>query len=232
MKDFKIETHMHTSEVSRCGKVPARDGIRLYHELGYDGVCITDHFFKGYFDQFDDLTWEQKIDRYLTGYRAAKDEGDKLRVKVILGMEYCFPDTCDDILIYGFDEEFLYEHENMHLLNEDELKKFAKEHNLLLIQAHPFRKMISKTYDNLVEGFEVFNGNPRHDSMNDTAHQHAKGLNSIMISGSDFHQVQDAGIGGIILPRIPRNSLEFAQILREIKEPVLVRDGKRDAVVF
>lgn len=231
MKEYIFETHMHTSEVSPCGKVPARDGIRLYHDLGYDGVCITDHFYSGFFEKLDGLTWEQKIDRYLEGYRIAKDEGEKLGIKVILGMEYCFPGTNDDILVYGFDEKFLYEHENLYLLKEDELKKVADKSNLLLIQAHPFRKMISKTYDDIVEGFEIYNGNPRHNSMNDVAESHAKAHNGIMISGSDFHQVQDAGMGGIYLPRIPHDSFDFARIIREVKNPRVIRDGKRDTEV-
>ncbi|NMA66701.1 MAG: PHP domain-containing protein [Clostridiaceae bacterium] len=223
MKKFLVETHMHTQETSYCGKVPARQGVRIYKELGYDAVCITDHFYIHFFEDLGSMPWEEKIDIFLEGYRIAKDEGEKLGVKVILGMEYTFQGTNDDILVYGFDESLLYNHENLHLANEDELKEIADKRNLVLIQAHPFRKMITRTYDELVNGYEGFNGNPRHNSMNDKAYRHALEFGGIMISGSDFHQVQDAGNGGVYLPVLPDNSIEFADILRKIRTPEMVR---------
>ena len=223
MRGFLIETHMHTQETSPCGKVPARQGIRIYKELGYDGVCITDHFFSQFFEHLGPIPWREKIDIYLEGYRQAKDEGQKTGLQVILGMEFTLPGTNDDILIYGFDENFLYENENMHLLNKDELKELARKNNLLLIQAHPFRKMISRRYDDTVDGYEGFNGHPRHESMNDKAYEHALKFGGIIISGTDFHREGEAGTGGIYLPVLPGNSYEFAGILRQIKTPELFR---------
>ena len=40
----KVELHFHTDESSRCGKVPAKDGVRMYIEQGYAGLAVTDHF--------------------------------------------------------------------------------------------------------------------------------------------------------------------------------------------
>ena len=34
---MKLDLHVHTSEVSGCGRVPAAEMARLYHEAGYDG---------------------------------------------------------------------------------------------------------------------------------------------------------------------------------------------------
>ena len=39
-----IELHLHTSESSPCGRVPAKKGMTMYREAGYDGVVVTDHF--------------------------------------------------------------------------------------------------------------------------------------------------------------------------------------------
>lgn len=44
---MKIELHMHTSEVSSCGKVPAAEMVRLYKEMGYDAITVTDHLIAG-----------------------------------------------------------------------------------------------------------------------------------------------------------------------------------------
>lgn len=228
MKEFMFEMHMHTDEVSPCGKVPARDGVRLYHQLGYNGVCITDHFTSGFFEALGDMPWNKKVEVYLQGYHQARSEGEKLGIHVILGMEYLLPSSCDDILIYGFDEDFLYNHEKMYLLEEESLKALAKAHDLLLIQAHPFRKQITRTYDDLVDGFEAFNGNPRHDSVNERAERYARDFGGIVLSGSDFHRPEDAGTGGIYLKQLPTDSFELAKLLREDRTPGLIRNDRKD----
>lgn len=37
----KVELHFHTDESSRCGKVPAKDGVRMYIEQGYAGLAVS-----------------------------------------------------------------------------------------------------------------------------------------------------------------------------------------------
>lgn len=226
LMEYLIETHMHTSEVSPCGRVGACEGIRTYKELGYGGVVITDHFFDRFFESLSSMSWHDKVDQYLTGYRLAVGEGVRLGVRVFLGMEYCIPGTGDDILIYGFDEQFLYDHENLHLLSADKLCKVARMNGLLLLQAHPFRKYISRVYDEMIEGMEVYNGNRRHDSNNDRAAEYASHKGLISVSGSDFHQMEDAGRGGIYLETLPHDSKELASILRKVRTPRLATAGK------
>lgn len=41
---YRYETHMHTAEGSRCGRMPAAEMVRAYKKLGYTGVFVTDHF--------------------------------------------------------------------------------------------------------------------------------------------------------------------------------------------
>lgn len=219
MNAYKTELHFHTAEVSPCGKMPAAWGIRLYKKLGYQTVVITDHFRDRFFDMLGRLPWEKKVDCFLRGYRIARRVGERQGVRVILGMEYAMPDSRDDILIYGFDEGFLYANENLHLLDADGLRRKAEAHNLLLIQAHPFRKKITRVYDEMVEGLEVFNGNPRHDSNNPKALAYAQERGWIAISGSDFHRREDAGTGGVMLPSIPKDAFELAEMIRSIRTP-------------
>ncbi len=226
MKDYRIELHMHTSEVSPCGQVSAREGVGLYKKFGYDGVVITDHFTCPIIESFQIKSWKKIIDRWLKGYRAALEEGDKLGLKVLLGMEFTFKGTNNDILVYGLDEKFLYDHEDLCYSSEKELRPLADKWGLVLLQAHPYRVMITKVYDAIMDGFEVYNGNPRHNSYNDKALAHATSLDKIQVSGSDFHQVQDGARGGILLPQLPADSKALAQMLREIKTPRLIRDGK------
>ena len=40
MSYYRYDTHVHTCEVSPCGKVPAEEMVRLYREAGYQGIII------------------------------------------------------------------------------------------------------------------------------------------------------------------------------------------------
>jgi len=195
---YKYDTHVHTDETSRCGKVKARDVVRLYKEAGYNGVVITDHYFSGFFDNSPGITWEDKIDDYLKGYRIALDEGNKLGLTVMFGIEIKFDCEPNDYLVYGMDEEFLKENKELYKLDLAKFVELKKLKDFLIYQAHPFRKSMLRAEPNLLDGIEVYNENPRHESNNDIAYRHALSNGLKMISGSDFHQVVDLARGGII----------------------------------
>ena len=44
---FLYETHMHTSQGSACAHSTGEEMARAYHERGYTGIIVTDHFFNG-----------------------------------------------------------------------------------------------------------------------------------------------------------------------------------------
>ena len=110
MEKFLLDMHMHTKETSSCGEVPAAEGVRLYKEAGYQGVMITDHYHKQYFDSLGDIGMPRKVDAYLAGWRAAKAEGDKIGLEVLLGIEFRNVESENDFLIVGMTEEFLYKY--------------------------------------------------------------------------------------------------------------------------
>jgi histidinol phosphatase-like PHP family hydrolase len=135
----KFETHMHTSETSQCGRVEAREGIRLYKEAGYDGVVITDHYYDGFFKKIDNASWENKIDCYLRGYRNAVCEGAKLSLKVLLGIEIRFVENANDYLVYGITEKFLKENPELYKLGLKGFNELIEKEDMLIYQAHPYR---------------------------------------------------------------------------------------------
>ncbi len=210
----KFETHMHTSETSSCGKVEAAEGIRLYKKAGYDGVVITDHFYEKFFEDLAGMPWEDKIDNYLAGYRKAYEEGKRLGITVLLGMEIRFTENANDYLVYGVSESFLKNHPKPYKLGLKEFKKLADRENFLIFQAHPYRaKMIVADLQD-IHGVEVYNGNPRHNSRNDKALTLAAGNGLLMSSGSDFHQPEDVARGGMIFPSDIKTIGEFVQALK------------------
>ena len=219
---FLVETHFHTAETSPCGHVQAADGIAMYARHGYDAVVVTDHFQAGWFDQRMPLSWEARVTEWLTGYRHAHAAGQACGVKVYLGMEFTFPGTRDDVLVYGLSAERILARPQMHRLGPAGFARLAREENLLLIQAHPYRPYISQVYDMLVDGLEVYNGNPRHQSDNARAAVEAEKRGWVALSGSDFHQQMDVARGGVRLPELPEDTVALAALLRKLKTPELV----------
>ena len=66
----KVDTHVHTCEVSRCGHVPGAEMARLYIQAGYDAILITDHFILPEVAE-SGKTPEETVEAQMRGYRAA-----------------------------------------------------------------------------------------------------------------------------------------------------------------
>ena len=215
MEYRKFELHAHTSEVSRCGKVPAAEMVRLYREAGYCGMMITDHINPYTFEGMDLPTWEDKAEHFLKGYRSAlASAGDGF--SVFLGAEMHFYESSNDYLVFGLTGDLL-----KHGLDNDFLSwgivrfsGFCRENDLLLIQAHPFRKDMVIIDPDLVDGYEVVNAHPRHDSRNFIAEAWARRYHKLMTAGSDAHQAVDAARSGILMDHRP---LSLEEVVREIR---------------
>lgn len=214
MNYFKYDTHVHTSESSPCGKVDAKTLVHLYKKSGYHGVVITDHYSRENFDRFHHDSWSKMMDEYLTGYFTALEEGRQIGLKVLLGIELKFDENCNEYLVYGFDPDFLYQNPRLYEMNIKSFKKLTENTPMLIYQAHPFRVNMTPVAPEYIHGMEIFNGNPRHNSQNHKAYDYAVKNNLKMISGSDFHQMQDTARGGIIISEAPDNALEFAELLK------------------
>jgi len=223
MQLYKYDTHVHTSQVSPCGKVRGAEVVQLYKEAGYHGIIITDHYNRNFFESLGDMKWSKKIDAYLSGYREAYKEGEKIGLHVLLGIELRFTDSANEYLVYGIDEEFLKREEELFNKNLSELRNLVKDLDVVVIQAHPFRKGMTLADPALLDGLEVYNGNPRHNSRNDEACAYAKEKNLKMLSGSDFHQIEDLARGGILLSRPIQSSRELVELLENDEIVALIK---------
>ena len=211
---YRIDMHVHTSEVSPCGSIPAAEIVPLYKGRGYDGVIITDHFYDGYFKRQKNLKWPQKIANFLRGYEVAHGMGESCGLDVFAGMEIRFTDSPNDYLVYGVTPEFLCAHPEMYALGLRAFRKIAREAGLLIYQAHPFRPGLTPAEPALLDGIEVYNGNLRHNSRDHLAHDYALKHNLLMSSGSDFHELEDTARGGVLLSRRPLSNADLVAILR------------------
>lgn len=214
MNSYKYDMHVHTAEVSPCGMVTASKLVQLYKEAGYAGIVITDHYFKDYFDSLGRISWEEKVDKFLRGYNYALAKGQKVGLNVIPGIELRFCENYNDYLIYGIDESFLNENPELYKLGLSKFRKLIANNDILIYQAHPYRSWVTPAPPSLLDGVEVFNGNPRQNNKNHRALAFAKTHSLKMISGSDFHQPEDLALGGIVITEEVRTPADLVSILR------------------
>ena len=209
----KYEMHLHTMETSRCGHVRAADQVRTYHRLGYQGLCVTDHLHDSYIELMDcHEDWHECIRRYLYGYHLAKEEGERLGMDVIFGVELRFPENESDYLIYGIDENWLYDNPWICRMDHKSFYERYKD-EVLIVHAHPYRYCDEVFYDS-VHGLEVVNCNPRHDSRNDLALALAKANPHLYRTvGSDAHQTGDEGRAAILTEKRVRDSYEMKDLI-------------------
>lgn len=210
---FRYEMHAHTNDVSICAEVSPERLVEDHIQEGYTGVVLTNHMNQYTFLRRKFQSWEEKVDYFLAGYHRTKQAaGDRLQV--LLGMELTFYDCDNDYLVYGFEENFLYEHGDLMAMDLESFSHLAHQHGVVIYQAHPFRPGMTIADPKLLDGIEVHNGHPGHDSRNDIAMMWAKKFNLSMVSGSDYHAPQCLGKGGILVPEKAKDIHHLVSMLK------------------
>lgn len=223
---YKYELHLHTKEASACASLDGAAQARLYKSLGYEGVFITDHFFGGNTAVPRNLSWEQRINLFCKGYENAKEEGEKIGLKVFFGLETGFCGT--EFLVYGVTEEWLAAQADMMSWSIEEQYQKVQEAGGIVIHAHPFREApyIPRLdlYPEYVDGVEVYNlENDRRDpEFNERARKYAEEYHLPMTGGGDAHH-QNSRHGGIITEQPLDSVEEFMRLIREGKRYQIIR---------
>ncbi len=185
---YLYETHMHTAEASKCSDTPGRDYIARYQDFGYDGIIITDHFYRGNCGVDRSLPWPEFVDQFCSGYRHAREEGEKRGFPVFFGWE---ENICgDEYLIYGLDERFMLDHPEMITWTREDQYRTVRAAGGCVVQAHPFRARdyigsiwLSPYFCDGVEGVNAAN----EDRWNTLAMRYAASLGLPVTAGSDNH---------------------------------------------
>ena len=219
MKDNNvlIELHAHTAETSACSNIEAKYIVETYKAKGYSGILITDHY----------VDYNHgNPERFLAGYRAAKVYGDKIGLKVYLGMELRTDYMPNDYILIGLTEEFLMQHPDIYKMPMEALKALLNGNGILMIQAHPFRDgMIQMSLDQ-VNGFEVYNGAVWFENRNEKAEAYCKKLNGLPTSGSDCHRDFQMCRGGIACSSLPEDTKELAALIKSRKYKLIKAEEK------
>ncbi len=221
-KIYKYEMHCHTGEFGWCAKVPAKTLVEEYAKAGYQGICISNHYIDFGFQYMPEISWHAKIKRYLKGYHAAVKTAENYDMDIILALELRFKSNVyNDYLVFGMDEEFLYRYPKLYSYSPEDFKCLCEDQGLMIFQAHPYRYPCEPISPFLLDGLEVFNGNPRQENNNHLSLALQKKTGLLPISGSDYHQLQDLATGGCVFDRRIRNGKELVELFdKQKKEPL------------
>ena len=226
MTKYMYDLHIHTEESSLCGRIPAKEMIRLYHDKGYQGVAVTDHYNKNFFHSVIHLSWTEQVDSFLQGYRIAKDEAKKYDMDVFLGIEFRELSNTNDFLVYGLSEDFLYKYPHLYRLKIEEAVKLFRKNEGVIYQAHPYRSKGSfLSNPDFLDGIEVHNGNSR-QSYDEQKTQEAVEKHAFYgISNSDFHIKEDLARGGNVFATPLKNNQDLVYRLKNGRIDELIKWG-------
>ena len=213
---MKIELHIHSSEVSPCGKLTLREVLGLYAKTDYDGVVLTNHFSPGAMSVLagKGVPPEDFHRHYHETIREAEKIGRELGLLVLGAYEVRFACNANDYLVYGMTEEQCRDVDGIFAMTPAEFGEKARREDFLFYQAHPFRNGMTVVDPGVLFGIEVQNTHPRHDSRNDIARAWAEKYHLHAIAGSDCHRVEDVGTSAILTDFPVKTVSDLVHVLR------------------
>ena len=187
---YLYETHLHTLEGSSCGVSKGREYIQKYFDLGYTGIIITDHFFRGNCRPDRNLRWDKWVNEFCRGYENAREEGERRGLDVFFGWEETIDDS--DYLVYGLDREWLLEHPESTSWTLQQQFEEVNRYGGCVVHAHPFRYQLRNSIhvDSWANAVEAANSgnNQFSDAL---AWTYAKKGGLPITAGSDIHYSKD-----------------------------------------
>ena len=90
----------------------------------------------------------------------------------------------------------------------------AREAGAFLVQAHPYRDYCLPVDPYLIDAVEGVNRHDVHANHNDWAVTYGRRYGLRLTGGSDCHDPEDVGRGGIEADWLPKDSMDLARLLR------------------
>lgn len=233
----KINTHCHTVGASPCGEVTPERLVDIYRAEGYDGLVLTNHYTRSYFeDVLDGSTTAEKTETFLSLYHRAKRAAEGTGFEVFFGAELnlsrynrvgaTYP--VYEFLIFGLTTEFFLQNPMMFDWSQEEAFERFDAAGMLMIQTHPFRPRTRVADPFYEHGIEVLNGHPGHNSHNDLAMGFAACHPELLVTaGDDFHRENTQGYAGMYFPEDVRDEASMAEAIREHRTTIFTT-GKID----
>ncbi len=165
---YLYDMHVHTREGSDGS--PLKDMVRYYHEMGYAGFCITDHF-TGSSAVPEEASWEERVNRIWEVTEQASLEAEKYGLSVFTGLEFSLrrdPErflacTGNDFLFFNLRRDWLLDHREVFDLPYIQMLKKVREAGIFVVHAHPFLEADYMTHGIIlcprdVDAVEIYNG--------------------------------------------------------------------------
>ena len=223
---MRWETHLHTNEASACATASAAEMARGCKAAGLDGMFVTDHFYYGNTCVDRRLPWEEWVRQFCLGYYHAKDEGDRIGLRVCFGWEYSWDGN--DFLTYGLSPQWLAAHPEVIEVTPYEYLKLVRDAGGCVVHAHPFRQEsyvpMIKLLPDLVDAVEVYNGGNHEEEYNRRALWYAESYGLRQTSGSDTHQ-SNSFTGGILTEYEILSTEDYRSVIRSGSIAGLIRNG-------
>ena len=224
MTKYKYETHLHTSETSKCGASSGAALARFFKSLGYTGVFVTDHFLNGNTTVPYDAPWPERVELFCHGYEVVAQEGAKLDLDVFFGWEYSY--GWAHFLTYGLGKDWLLA--NADLLKWDLLTYLDRVHEDggAIVHAHPFREGVEivQLVPNKIDAVEIVNPG-RSDACNRHAFDFATSFNLPHTAGSDIHRTGQQRLCGVNASKRLSDARDYVTAVKS-GEAVLFDDGQ------
>jgi predicted metal-dependent phosphoesterase TrpH len=226
-KGFLTELHCHTSDNSSCAHWEPEELVDYYARAGFDCVVITNHYccgtFDGSFRILPEWSWKQKVEHYIGSIRRGKSRAERYGMQVLCGMEIRFSHHWEELLVYGWQGDFLIANPLLWEMSFEEFRALADQEKLFIAQSHPFRPPSVPLHPVYMHGAEVYNAHMAEVNDNEKAKEYAKTNGLIMIAGSDAHDASDGAKAGVWLPERPQDEKHLAEML--FKRPEIYIKG-------
>ena len=226
---YKVETHLHTNQVSQCATDSAEMMVEAFVKAGYYAIIVTDHYIMDRND-VQGKCWGELVELQQKGHRAAVEAAKGTGLKVFFAWEMSRA-RGEDYLTYCLTPEFLLAHPELPSLSTKEYCRVCHEAGGFIIRAHPYRHASyippnPSIDETIVDGIEVVNG-----AWNDKDNENAQVFDWAMkhpdvprTSGTDIHEISFCGTSGVALT-VPIDDLrQYADEVRN-RRNYLIIDG-------
>lgn len=200
---MKIDLHTHCLPVSRCAHHEPELLPQIFKDAKMDGFVLTNHCYPYHNDPLGD-SFEKQAKVYVDVFHRCKNAGDKVGIKVFFGVELKLINepNAPEFLLYGISEQDFLDTFPLYNETQKSVFDFCNEKDVLMVQAHPLRsehgcKPADMRY---MHGIEVFNAHPRVINRFKETLKLAEQNQKLKTSGTDFHELIQAGSGGAIVP--------------------------------
>lgn len=207
---YKFELHAHSNPASGCSDLPPAELVERCKNAGAHGLVLTNHVVWWNRDEAKE-SW---CARYLKDYLDTKAAGEQMGIKVLLGFEAHFPENSNDYLIFGPDESFIpemYEHIGT---SEQEFYTACHGEDILILQAHPHRNNMEPVDPAYLDGYEVFNMHPGHNSRVAVAAQLHATNGGVVTGGTDLHHRGHEGSLFTCFAEMPQDEQHLVRLLK------------------